>query len=149
MKSLLAVAAALSCALNASAADWPQWRGPNREGVSSEKVKWPAGGPKVIWKASVGTGFSSVSVSHGRVYTMGNEGEKDTIWCLDAAKGKPVWQHTYDSPLNPQYYEGGPGATPTVQGGRERIACSCEYLLHHSVFRTIGIGPPVEKCDLC
>jgi outer membrane protein assembly factor BamB len=118
MKSLLAVAAALSCALNASAADWPQWRGPNREGVSSEKVKWPAGGPKVIWKASVGTGFSSVSVSHGRVYTMGNEGEKDTIWCLDAAKGKPVWQHTYDSALNPQYYEGGPGATPTVQGGR-------------------------------
>src|ERR1051326_4106813 len=107
MKSLLAVAAALSCALNASAADWPQWRGPNREGVSSEKVKWPAGGPKVIWKASVGTGFSSVSVSHGRVYTMGNEGEKDTIWCLDAAKGKPVWQHTYDSALNPQYYEGG------------------------------------------
>jgi outer membrane protein assembly factor BamB len=46
---------------------------------------------------------------------MGNADEKDTIWCLDAANGKPIWQHTYASALNPQYYEGGPGATPTVR----------------------------------
>jgi outer membrane protein assembly factor BamB len=104
--------------LNNRAADWPQWRGPNRDGKSSEEIKWPDGGPRVIWKVAVGTGFSSVSVSRGRVYTMGNADEKDTIWCLSATNGKPIWQHSYDSVLNPQYYEGGPGATPTVQDGK-------------------------------
>lgn len=104
--------------VNARGGDWPQWRGPNRNGKSSEDIKWPDGGPKVIWKASVGTGFSSVSVSLGRAYTMGNVDEKDTIWCLDAASGKTIWLHTYASALNPQYYEGGPGATPTVHDGR-------------------------------
>src|SRR5215468_7332372 len=104
--------------MNARATDWPQWRGPNRNGLSTEKVNWPDGGPKTIWRAQVGTGFSSISVSNGRVFTMGNADEKDTIWCLDAANGKPVWQHTYNSALNSQYYEGGPGATPTVHEGR-------------------------------
>jgi len=117
MKSLFTVAA-LFCLLNASGADWPQWRGQNRDGKSSEEIRWPAGGPKVIWKAAVGTGFSSVSVSHGKVYTMGNAEEKDTIWCLDAATGEAIWHHTYEAALNPQYYEGGPGATPTVHEGK-------------------------------
>jgi outer membrane protein assembly factor BamB len=104
--------------VSARGSDWPQWRGPNRNGVSSEKVNWPADGPKTVWRAQVGTGFSSISVSKGRVYTMGNADEKDTIWCLDAANGKAVWQHTYNSALNPQYYEGGPGSTPTVHEGK-------------------------------
>jgi outer membrane protein assembly factor BamB len=103
---------------NARGEDWPRWRGPNRNGVSSEEIKWPAAGPRVLWHAAVGTGFSSISISHGRAYTMGNEGDKDTVWCLDAKIGKPIWQHTYDSALNAQYYEGGPGATPTVYGGK-------------------------------
>jgi outer membrane protein assembly factor BamB len=109
---------ALVLLVEAHASDWPHWRGPNRNGVSSEKVNWPAGGPKTIWRAQVGTGFSSISVSHGRAYTMGNADEKDTIWCFDAASGKPIWRHSYDAALNPQYYEGGPGATPTVHEGR-------------------------------
>jgi len=116
MKFLLGVLA-LVLLVDARASDWPQWRGPNRNGISSEKVNWPEGGPKTIWRAQVGTGFSSISVSHGWVYTMGNADEKDTIWCLEAASGKPIWQHSYDSALNPQYYEGGPGATPTVHEG--------------------------------
>jgi outer membrane protein assembly factor BamB len=117
MKFFLGVFALLQL-VDLRASDWPQWRGPNRNGVSSEKVNWPAGGPRTVWRAQVGIGFSSISVSHGRVYTMGNADEKDTIWCLDAATGKPIWQHSYDSALNPQYYEGGPGATPTVQQGK-------------------------------
>jgi len=117
MKFFLGVFALLQL-VDLRASDWPQWRGPNRNGVSSEKVNWPAGGPRTVWRAQVGIGFSSISVSHGRIYTMGNADEKDTIWCLDAANGKPIWQHTYSSALNPQYYEGGPGATPTVYGGK-------------------------------
>ena len=106
--------------IGAVAADWPQWRGPNRNGISGEKISaaWPAEGPKVAWRAQVGTGFSSFSVSQDRVYSMGNTNEEDAIWCLDARTGEEVWKHSYGSRLGPQYYEGGPGSTPTVENGR-------------------------------
>src|ERR1041384_6108614 len=106
--------------LSTAAADWPQWRGPNRNGISAETISatWPAAGPKILWRASVGTGFSSCSISQGRVYTMGNTNDRDTIWCLDARTGKELWRHTYPAALGPQYYEGGPGSTPTVYHGR-------------------------------
>jgi outer membrane protein assembly factor BamB len=119
MKLLLIVAAVLLAA-NAPAADWPQWRGPNRNGTSAERVSavWPADGPKVLWRASVGTGFSSISISQGRAYTMGNTNNEDTIWCFDARTGKNLWKHTYPAQLSPQWYEGGPGSTPTVDGSR-------------------------------
>jgi outer membrane protein assembly factor BamB len=117
---LLWIAAAGVVAGNLTAGDWPQWRGPDRNGISSEKVSavWPAEGPKVLWQASVGTGFSSLSVSQGRVYTMGNTNNQDTIWCFDANTGKLLWHYTYAAQLSPQWYEGGPGSTPTVDGGR-------------------------------
>ncbi|HOC55228.1 MAG TPA: PQQ-binding-like beta-propeller repeat protein [Verrucomicrobiota bacterium] len=102
------------------AADWPQWRGPARDGVSAEQVSaaWPADGPKLLWRAAVGTGFSSISVSEGRAYTLGNTNKEDTVWCFEASSGKPLWQHSYASELGPQHYEGGPGSTPTVHRGR-------------------------------
>jgi outer membrane protein assembly factor BamB len=112
---------ALACLASALfAADWPQWRGRIRDGVSPEKVsaKWPAEGPKLLWGAPVGTGFSSISVSEGRVFTMGNTNNQDTVWCFDAASGDELWRHTYPALLGPQWYEGGPSSTPTVSGGR-------------------------------
>src|ERR1035438_7875943 len=114
------IVAAAFLASNLRAEDWPQWRGPNRNGTSSEKVSaaWPAEGPGVLWRASVGTGFSSVSVSRGRVYTMGNTNNEDTVWCFDANSGERVWHYCYAAPLGPQWYEGGPGSTPTVDGNR-------------------------------
>ena len=66
----------------------------------------------------MGTGFSSFSVSQGRVYTMGNTNNTDTIFCLEAGTGKVVWQHSYPCPLDPKNFEGGPCATPTVADGR-------------------------------
>ena len=112
MKLSLIVAASLLAATS-PAADWPQWRGPNRDGISSEKISaaWPAEGPKVLWSATVGTGFSSISVRQGRVYTMGNTNNEDTVWCFEAGTGKRIWQHTYPAQLGPQWYEGGPGST--------------------------------------
>jgi len=100
----------------AGAADWPQWRGPNREGISDEKG-WVAGNPKLLWKANVGTGCSSFSVVGDLVFTMGN-GDKDTgsVYCLDAKSGKILWQHSYPSALEPTMFEGGQCSTPTVDG---------------------------------
>jgi len=96
--------------------DWPHWRGPERDGKTSESL----GGAeelRELWTAEVGIGFSSFSVVAGRVYTMGNENETDTVWCLDAATGETLWRHDYPCELHPRYYEGGPGATPTVSEG--------------------------------
>jgi outer membrane protein assembly factor BamB len=110
----------LMCWAGAFAADWPQWRGLNRDGSSSESVatNWPATGPRVLWTASVGTGFSSVSVNQGRAYTLGNTANQDTVWCFDTVTGKTLWRHTYPAQLGPQYYEGGPSSTPTVSSNR-------------------------------
>ena len=99
-------------------ADWSNWRGPKYDGISTEKL--PSDLPKslpVSWTTEVGTGFCTVSVQGDRVVTMGNIEEKDTIWCLSAANGRVLWKHTYDCPLDPLYYEGGPGSTPTIFNG--------------------------------
>lgn len=124
MKSF-ATAAALAliatAATAATAADWYRWRGPDLNGISREtgwQATWPESGPKPLWKAAVGTGFSSFSVSRGRVYTMGNTNETDTVYCLDAQSGQIVWKHSYPCPLDPKNFEGGPAATPTVDGDR-------------------------------
>jgi outer membrane protein assembly factor BamB len=102
------------------AGDWPQWRGPHRNGISTEQInnRWPAAGPKVVWSASVGTGFSGVSISSGYAVTMGNTTNEDTVWCFEARTGALVWKHCYPAQLSPQWYEGGPGATPTIEGNR-------------------------------
>jgi outer membrane protein assembly factor BamB len=100
--------------------DWPQWRGPNRNGVSSERIgtNWFGQGPLERWSASVGTGFSGISVARGHAYTMGNATNTDWVWCFDARNGRLLWKHSYPAQLSPQWYEGGPGATPTVDGNR-------------------------------
>ena len=109
------------CVGLAQAADWPQWRGPNNDGISNEtgwSTQWGEGGPKQLFKLNVGIGCSSVAVSKGRLYTMGNTNNTDTVWCIDAATGKEVWKQSYPCPLDPNMFEGGPGATPTVDGDR-------------------------------
>lgn len=110
----------LLCGLSLSAADWPNFRGPTHDNVSTEDAwshTWPAEGPKKLWSAKVGTGFSSIAVSAGKVYTQGNVKDQDSVWCLDAATGAQVWCHTFASKLDPKYYAGGPSSTPTVHDG--------------------------------
>ena len=103
-----------AAAAPAAAGDWPQFRGPYRVGVSPETQwvsRWPAAGPRRLWTAQVGQGFSSMAVKAGRVYTMGNTADQDVVSCLQAATGKVVWQYRY--PCRAGDY-GGPRATPTV-----------------------------------
>jgi outer membrane protein assembly factor BamB len=105
-------------AASLEAADWPQWRGPRRDGISSEAgwlLTWPASGPRRLWTAQVGEGFSSVAVTGGRVYTMGNAGGEDTVYCLAAGTGRVVWRYRYPCPAGDY---GGTRATPTVEAHR-------------------------------
>jgi outer membrane protein assembly factor BamB len=107
--------------LGASANDWPEFRGPNRDGISREtnwSAAWPPEGPKKLWSAQIGAGFASISISDGRLFSVGNEKDNDIVWCLDATTGGVVWKFTYPCPLNPRSYPGGPSATPTVENGR-------------------------------
>ena len=103
-------------AVAASADDWPQWRGATRNGISRETEwfkHWPEGGaPKVAWRATVGQGHSAVSVAQGRAYTMGWDGQQDSVFCFDAAKGNLIWKQSY--PCRTILQWPGPRATPTV-----------------------------------
>ena len=117
----LSLAGSAALPLSGAAFDWPRWRGPDINGVSHEdsgSTGWPKEGPNQLWKANVGTGFSSVAVAQGRVFTLGNAQETDTLFCFNADTGAVVWKHSYACPLDPKYYEGGPGSTPTVEAGR-------------------------------
>ena len=85
--------------LTTSATEWPQWRGPNRDGVSDEVgllKEWAPNGPKMLWKISLGEGFSGISVSQGRVYTMLSKGDDEFVVCLDAADGQEIWRFRSD-----------------------------------------------------
>ena len=102
-------------------ADWPCWRGPERNGASSEagwSCQWDTNSLPVLWRASVGKGFSSFAVAGGHVYTMGNADGTDTVFCFAATTGKIIWRHSYPCELQPLSYEGGPGSTPAVDEGR-------------------------------
>jgi outer membrane protein assembly factor BamB len=99
--------------------DWYRWRGPDLNGISKETgwfAPWPAEGPKQLWKAPVGHGYSSVTIANGRLYTMGTNAGQETVTCLDANTGKPLWHYSYPYRYEPQYYEGGSSSTPTVDG---------------------------------
>lgn len=105
----------------AHADDWPQWRGPNRDGVSRETgllKEWPKEGLKLLWKAKdLGEGYSTPSVSAGRVYLMGTQGGKEHVLALDDKNGNLIWSKpagTVGVNKGPQYP--GPRSTPTVDG---------------------------------
>jgi outer membrane protein assembly factor BamB len=105
--------------------DWPQWRGPNRDGVV-HGVTVPAKWPKALkeeWKATVGEGVSSPVVVGGKVFVFTRLKDDELVLCLDVATGKEVWRsEPYAAPYQWQAGEGtfskGPRSTPTVADGR-------------------------------
>lgn len=118
MRRFLVFAAAL-VAVHPASADWLHYRGPTQNGVAPEKLPTAFAPPRELWKTKVGIGTCSVTVDGTRVFTAGNADKKtDTVFCLDASTGKPLWQHSYPQPLDPNLFEGGPRATPTIDGDR-------------------------------
>ena len=119
LSALIALAALPSLPLAAD--DWPSWRGVDRNGITPETAwthDWPAEGPKRLWKGGVGTGFSSMVVAEGRLFTLGWAEDQDTVFCLDAATGRTNWTHSYPEKLADKMYEGGPNSTPLAAHGR-------------------------------
>jgi outer membrane protein assembly factor BamB len=104
----------------ATAADWPQWRGANRDGRSAETgllQEWPEGGPPLAFKASgLGGGYSSVAVAGERIFTMGDLGDGQYVLALSRADGKQLWKTRVGETHADQYL--GPRSTPTVDGDR-------------------------------
>ena len=118
--------------------DWPQWAGPQRDGVWREDgllQRFPAGGPRILWRVPIGAGYSGPAVVGDRLYVMdrpdvpppapGQEARisKDAIpgtervLCIDAKTGKTLWVHQYDCPYQISY-PSGPRTTPTVVNGK-------------------------------
>jgi outer membrane protein assembly factor BamB len=103
--------------------DWPQWRGPDRNGHSSDTgllTSWPEGGPKLVWKIQgLGIGYSSPAVTGGRLYTMGDREGASHVLAFDAASGKPLWATRLGEAGAPGWGGfAGPRCTPTVDGDR-------------------------------
>src|SRR5436190_594928 len=133
---LIAFTAWQMIACSAIADDWPQWLGPSRNDVWKETgilEKFPAGGPKILWRVPIAGGYSGPAVAGGRVVVTdyvraGGEAEndfatrseitgKERVLCLSASDGKVLWEHEYDCPYKISY-PAGPRATPTVVGGK-------------------------------
>ena len=73
--------------------DWPQWRGPQQDGISRETgllKSWPEEGPQELWRVALGKGFSAVSVVGANAYTMYSDGDDEHIVCLDIGNGKTL-----------------------------------------------------------
>ena len=126
LRVLLASTAAAVLSLSASVSnqsgtDWPQWRGPNRDGRSAETgllTQWPAQGPPLAWKAGgAGTGYSSMSIAAGKLYTVGARGGTEYIHAFDVATGRKLWEAANGSEYSNDRGNG-PRSTPTIDGGR-------------------------------
>jgi outer membrane protein assembly factor BamB len=103
-------------------ADWPQHLGPTRDGQSPETGLargWPAAGPPVVWKRDVGSGWSGVVVSGGRLVLFHRVEDDEVVECLDPATGKSHWTGKYHTRYRDDFgFDNGPRATPLIADGR-------------------------------
>ncbi|HEX5104462.1 MAG TPA: PQQ-binding-like beta-propeller repeat protein, partial [Pirellulaceae bacterium] len=115
------------------AADWPQWRGPNRDDVSTEtnlQPRWPADGPSRLWLSDqAGIGYSGFSVVGDTLYTMGADDQTESVIAINVANGDVKWSTPISERLKNGYGDG-PRCTPTIEGhriyalgGRGALAC--------------------------
>ena len=107
-----------------AADDWPQWRGPGRDGriaLQAAPSEWPA---KLThkWKIKVGEGHASPIVADGKVYLISRQEDREIVRCVNLADGQPIWEKGYPAPYTPHPpavpHGKGPKSTPIVADGR-------------------------------
>lgn len=116
LRTLASICLAGSTAL---AADWPQFRGPNRDGKCTETgllQEWPEGGPRLLWQMNgMGTGFASLAIVGDKAYTMGDRGDDQFVIAIDLKERREIWA-TKIGPKWTQSNDPGSRGTPTVDG---------------------------------
>jgi len=125
LRRVLSFCLLLSATAAALADDYPQWRGPNRDGISAAKgllKEWPKEGPKLLWQAQdIGSGYSTPAAVAGRLYLLGNRGlDQEFVQALSAQDGKQLWSTPIGKVGNPDQNPKFPAtrSTPTVDGER-------------------------------
>ncbi len=117
-RTLLSLAVFALTAVHAGADDWPQWRGADRDGKSAETgllQSWPEGGPPLAWTAEgLGSGFSSLSVADGRIYTLGDLEDSQYAIALSEETGEILWKTAIGPSWEDRFL--GPRSTPTIDG---------------------------------
>ncbi|MCS6850519.1 MAG: PQQ-like beta-propeller repeat protein [Gemmataceae bacterium] len=128
-----AVIPALFVVLLLSGADWPQFLGPSRNGISAEtglRTTWPSAGPPLVWQRAVGAGFSGPVVVGERLVLFHRVGDEEVVECLHALNGQPLWKFSYPTAYVDDFgFDPGPRATPTVTGDRV-VTLGAEGRLH-------------------
>ena len=114
---LLLLVAALGLA-RGQAADWPHFLGPTSDGISTETgliSAWPSGGPKVLWKKQIGTGYSAPAIRDGRLVLFHRVKNEEIVQAFDVKTAKPLWQHSYPTRYrDPFGYNNGPRCSPLL-----------------------------------
>ncbi len=120
---VISIILALLSAMAVQAAEWPQWRGPDRDGISHEKgllQEWPEEGPKLVWRVDkLGDGYSTPAIAGGRIFLINNKGlDNEYVQALRVKDGKQLWTQHLGKVGNPDQKPPYPGArsTPTVDG---------------------------------
>lgn len=115
-----------------TAQNWPNWRGPNHDGISTEtglQTKWDST-PPIVWRRELGPAFSAITCVDGRAYTCGTRDGQQVLFCLNADTGDVLWQTPFEKEYRDRQGGDGTRGTPTidegrvfVQGARGRLVC--------------------------
>ena len=119
---LLRLLLLLALAGSAHAADWPQFLGPARNGISTETnlaATWPKDGPPVVWQRKTGTGWSGAVTAAGKVILFHRVGDEEIVECLNATNGVTLWKFPHPTRYQDGHgFDNGPRATPVIAGGK-------------------------------
>jgi outer membrane protein assembly factor BamB len=110
-----------AAAVELTAGDWPEFRGPRRDGRVEERqlaLNWKTSPPPLVWKKRVGPGWSSTIVAGGRLFTQEQHGQSEAVVCYEAATGRELWAHEEAGRFDESVSGPGPRATPTFAWGR-------------------------------
>jgi outer membrane protein assembly factor BamB len=124
VKVMLTAIVLMIVTCSSMAADWPQWRGQNRDGKSADTgllKEWPNDGPPLAWRIDkIGGGYTAPSIAAGRIFGMSNRGEDEVVWALSETDGKELWVTRLGPAFAQRPSQGreGPACTPTVDGER-------------------------------